>query len=74
MGAVEGSLAAPAGARLDSAAELEGARGLRRSHPDAELSKRDRESVVAFLREQDAKLAPRVRREVRTKLETGRKV
>jgi 3-methyladenine DNA glycosylase AlkD len=39
-----------------------------------ELAKRDPEAVDRFLREEDARLAPRVRREVRTKLETGRKV
>jgi len=39
-----------------------------------ELSKRNARSVVKFLREEDARLAPRVMREVRTKLETGRKV
>ena len=39
-----------------------------------ELSKRDPVSVSGFLREEDARLASRVRREVRTKLDTGRKV
>ena len=39
-----------------------------------ELSKREPESVAGFLREHETSLAPRVRREVRTKLETGRKV
>jgi 3-methyladenine DNA glycosylase AlkD len=39
-----------------------------------ELSKRDPQSVARFLREHESNLAPRVRREVRTKLETGRKV
>jgi 3-methyladenine DNA glycosylase AlkD len=38
-----------------------------------ELSKRDREAVEDFLRRETARLAPRVRREVRSKLETGRK-
>ena len=38
-----------------------------------ELSKRDPRSVSGFLREHDSRLASRVRREVRTKLETGRK-
>jgi 3-methyladenine DNA glycosylase AlkD len=38
-----------------------------------ELSKRDPASVAGFLRKEDARLAPRVRREVRAKLETGRK-
>ncbi|HKE86087.1 MAG TPA: DNA alkylation repair protein [Vicinamibacterales bacterium] len=39
-----------------------------------EFSKRDAESVRAFLRTEDTRLAARVRREVRAKLETGRKV
>jgi 3-methyladenine DNA glycosylase AlkD len=39
-----------------------------------ELSKRDPRSVAAFLREHELRLASRVRREVKTKLETGRKV
>ena len=39
-----------------------------------ELSKRDPQSVARFLREHESHLASRVRREVRTKLETGRKV
>jgi 3-methyladenine DNA glycosylase AlkD len=39
-----------------------------------ELSKRDARSVSSFLRAEDERLAPRVRREVRSKLETGRKV
>jgi len=39
-----------------------------------ELSKRDPKSVAAFLREHEWRLASRVRREVKTKLETGRKV
>lgn len=39
-----------------------------------ELSKRDPTSVAAFLHREDARLASRVRREVRTKLETGRKI
>ena len=39
-----------------------------------ELSKRDPDSVSGFLRDEDARLASRVRREVRTKLDTGRKV
>jgi 3-methyladenine DNA glycosylase AlkD len=38
-----------------------------------ELSKRDPKRVADFLRREDARLAARVRREVRTKLETGRK-
>jgi len=38
-----------------------------------ELAKRDPEPVAAFLRDEDARLAARVRREVRTKLETGLK-
>jgi 3-methyladenine DNA glycosylase AlkD len=38
-----------------------------------ELAKRDPEPVAAFLRDEEARLAPRVRREVRTKLETGLK-
>jgi len=39
-----------------------------------ELSKRDPHSVAGFLREHELRLASRVRREVKTKLETGRKV
>lgn len=39
-----------------------------------ELAKRDPKSVAGFLHEEHERLAPRVRREVRTKLETGRKV
>jgi hypothetical protein len=39
-----------------------------------ELAKRDPKGVARFLQEEDERLAPRVRREVRTKLETGRKV
>jgi 3-methyladenine DNA glycosylase AlkD len=39
-----------------------------------ELSKRDARSVSSFLRAEDDRLAPRVRREVRSKLQTGRKV
>lgn len=39
-----------------------------------ELSKRDPRSVAEFLRREDARLASRVRREVRAKLETGRKL
>jgi 3-methyladenine DNA glycosylase AlkD len=39
-----------------------------------ELSKRDADAVENFLRTEDARLAARVRREVRTKLETGRKI
>ena len=39
-----------------------------------ELSKRDPRSVAGFLREHESRLASRVRREVKTKLETGRKV
>jgi 3-methyladenine DNA glycosylase AlkD len=38
-----------------------------------ELAKRDPTAVAGFLDEQQARLAPRVRREVRTKLDTGRK-
>jgi len=38
-----------------------------------ELSKRDADCVKAFLRTEDLRLAARVRREVRSKLETGRK-
>jgi 3-methyladenine DNA glycosylase AlkD len=38
-----------------------------------ELAKRDHGSVATFLNQHEAELAPRVRREVRTKLETGRK-
>jgi len=38
-----------------------------------ELSKRDRAAVSDFLREEGARLAPRVCREVRSKLATGRK-
>ena len=38
-----------------------------------ELSKRDPRSVAGFLRAQEPRLASRVRREVRNKLETGRK-
>jgi 3-methyladenine DNA glycosylase AlkD len=38
-----------------------------------ELSKRDPASVQRFLREHEASLAPRVRREVRSKLSTGLK-
>jgi 3-methyladenine DNA glycosylase AlkD len=38
-----------------------------------ELAKREPAAVQAFVAEEDARLAPRVRREVRTKLETGRK-
>ena len=39
-----------------------------------ELAKHDPGTVAAFLRHQEKRLASRVRREVRTKLETGRKV
>ena len=39
-----------------------------------ELSKRDPESVAGFLRVHESRLASRVRCEVRTKLDTGRKV
>jgi len=39
-----------------------------------ELSKRDPHSVAVFLRAHESRLSSRVRREVRTKLETGRKV
>jgi len=39
-----------------------------------ELSKRDPTSVAAFLREHEMRLASRVRREVKTRLETGRKI
>jgi 3-methyladenine DNA glycosylase AlkD len=39
-----------------------------------ELAKREPTGVARFVRDEDARLAPRVRREVRTKLETGRKV
>ncbi|HEY1305637.1 MAG TPA: DNA alkylation repair protein [Vicinamibacterales bacterium] len=39
-----------------------------------ELSKRDAGCVKEFLRTEDQRLAARVRREVRAKLETGRKV
>ena len=39
-----------------------------------ELSKRDRESVARFIHQEESRLAPRVRREVKSKLETGRKV
>lgn len=39
-----------------------------------ELAKKDPKSVARFLRDEDERLAPRVRREVRTKLETGLKV
>lgn len=39
-----------------------------------ELAKRDPKRVAAFLDREDARLASRVRREVRAKLETGRKV
>lgn len=38
-----------------------------------ELSKRDKNSVQSFMKKYDAKLGGRVRREVYTKLETGRK-
>lgn len=38
-----------------------------------ELAKKDPKGVARFVREHDERLAPRVRREVRTKLETGRK-
>ncbi len=38
-----------------------------------ELSKREPERVAAWVRREGARLAPRVRREVRTKLETGLK-
>ena len=38
-----------------------------------ELAKRDPTSVVRFLQEEDERLAARVRREVRAKIETGRK-
>jgi len=39
-----------------------------------ELSKRDRESVARFIHQEESRLAPRVRREVKSKLETGRKL
>jgi 3-methyladenine DNA glycosylase AlkD len=39
-----------------------------------ELAKRDPDSVTRFIREHDARLASRVRREVKSKLETGWKV
>jgi 3-methyladenine DNA glycosylase AlkD len=39
-----------------------------------ELAKRDAKSVAEFLRREDVRLASRIRREVRAKLETGRKV
>ncbi len=39
-----------------------------------ELAKRDAAAVATFVRRHAARLAPRVRREVRNKLETGRKV
>ena len=39
-----------------------------------ELSKRDPRAVSSFVEKETARLASRVRREVRTKLETGRKV
>ena len=38
-----------------------------------ELAKRDRESVSRFVAEEESRLAARVRREVKAKLETGRK-
>ena len=38
-----------------------------------ELAKRDSEPVIAFLKEHDHSLHPRVKREVRTKIETGLK-
>ena len=38
-----------------------------------ELAKRDPTSVVRFIQEEDGRLAARVRREVRSKIETGRK-
>jgi 3-methyladenine DNA glycosylase AlkD len=39
-----------------------------------ELAKRDPDGVTRFVHDEDERLAPRVRREVRAKLETGRKV
>jgi len=39
-----------------------------------ELSKTDPKSVADFMRKKESRLAPRVRREVTAKLETGRKV
>jgi 3-methyladenine DNA glycosylase AlkD len=39
-----------------------------------ELAKREPKGVARFVRDEAERLAPRVRREVRTKLETGRKV
>ena len=39
-----------------------------------ELSKRDPDGVARFVREEESRLAKRVCREVKTKLETGRKV
>jgi hypothetical protein len=38
-----------------------------------ELAKRDPASVVRFMSEEDGRLAARVRREVQSKIETGRK-
>jgi 3-methyladenine DNA glycosylase AlkD len=39
-----------------------------------ELAKRDPEGVLRFIREEDERIAPRVRREVQAKIETGRKL